>query len=55
MKKVEEYLEHAAECRKMAHSFRASHRQQLEEMAKTWDQLAVARQRQLSKKASASE
>jgi len=45
MKKVEEYLEHAAECRQMAQTALPEHRQQLEDMAKTWEQLAEARQR----------
>ena len=50
MKKVEEYLEHAAECREMAQSAPPQHRQQLEEMAKTWEQLAEARHRELNKR-----
>lgn len=50
MKKVEEYLGHAAECREMAQSAPPQHRQQLEEMAKTWEQLAEARQCELNKR-----
>jgi hypothetical protein len=51
MKKIEEYLEHAAECRQMAQTSTVpQHREQLEEMAKTWEQLAQARQRELNKK-----
>jgi hypothetical protein len=54
MKKVEEYLEHAAECREMARvSALAHHRQQLEEMAKTWEQLAEARGREIQKRSQA--
>jgi len=50
VKKIEEYLQHAAECRQMALSSPPQHREQLEEMAKTWEQLAEARRRDLSKK-----
>jgi hypothetical protein len=50
MKKVEEYLQHAAECRRMLQTALPEHRQQLEEMAKTWEQLAEARQRNLASK-----
>lgn len=46
MKKVEEYLQHAAECRDMARTASPSHREQLEQMADTWEQLAENRQRQ---------
>jgi hypothetical protein len=54
VKKVEEYLEHAAECREMARvSALAHHRQQLEEMAKTWEQLAEARGREIQKRSQA--
>ena len=49
MRKLHEYREHAAECREMARTAPPSHRQQLEQMAATWDQLAVARQRKLLK------
>ena len=49
MRKIEEYLEHAAECREMAPTALPSHRQQLEQMAETWDQLAEARKRQLER------
>ena len=49
MRKIEEYLEHAAECREMARTALPSHRQQLEQMAETWDQLAEARKRQLER------
>jgi hypothetical protein len=50
MKKVEEYLEHAAECREMAQAAPPHHRQQLEEMAKTWEQLAEVRERKHHKR-----
>lgn len=52
MKKVDEYLHHAAECRAMAESAQTQteHRQQLEEMAKTWEQLAEARRQQIKRK-----
>lgn len=49
MKKLHEYREHAAECREMARTAPPAHRQQLEQMAATWDQLASARQRKLKK------
>ena len=49
MKKLHEYREHAAECREMARTAPPAHRQQLEQMAATWDQLAGARQRKLLK------
>ncbi len=49
MKKLHEYREHAAECREMARTAPPTHRQQLEQMAMTWEQLAAARQRKLLK------
>jgi len=49
MKKMHEYLEHAAECREMARIALPEHRQQLEQMASTWEQLAAARKRKLEK------
>ncbi len=49
MRKLHEYREHAAECREMARTAPPTHRQQLEQMAATWEQLAVARQRKLLK------
>lgn len=49
MKKMQEYLQHAAECRDMARTAPPAHRQQLEQMAETWEQLADARKRQLEK------
>jgi ferric-dicitrate binding protein FerR (iron transport regulator) len=50
MKKIDEYLQHAAECREMARTASPAHRQQLEQMAETWDQLARARRHQLEKR-----
>jgi hypothetical protein len=47
VKKVEEYLEHAAECRDMARTAVPQHGQQLEQMAETWEQVAEARRRRL--------
>ena len=53
MKKLEEYLQHAVECRQMARNAPPQHREQLEEMARTWEQLAEARQRQIDKSTNA--
>jgi hypothetical protein len=49
VKKIEEYFQHAAECRDMARTASPAHRQQLEQMAETWEQLANARQHQIEK------
>ncbi len=49
MKKVEEYLEHASECRTLARAAPPAHREQLEEMAQTWEQLAEARRAKIKK------
>jgi hypothetical protein len=49
MKKVAEYLKHAAECRAMARVAQPTHRAQLEHMAATWEQLAEARKAKLEK------
>ena len=43
MKKLDEYIKHADECRDMARTAQPSHRAQLEDMARTWDKLAEAR------------
>lgn len=48
MRKLHEYEQHAAECRAMAQASPA-HREQLINMAETWEQLAEARRRQLRK------
>lgn len=50
MRKVEDYLMHAAECRDMARRASPAHRQQLEQMADTWEQLAEARKKALERK-----
>ncbi len=51
VKKVEEYLQQAAECRAMAQATGlAGAREQLEEMAKTWEQLAEVRRHELTKR-----
>jgi len=50
VKKVEEYLAHASECRALGRAAPAAHREQLEDMAKTWEQLAEARKRALKKR-----
>jgi hypothetical protein len=49
VKKLEEYLQHATECRNMAQAAPPQHREQLLEMAKTWEQLAEARRRHMNK------
>jgi ferric-dicitrate binding protein FerR (iron transport regulator) len=49
VRKIHEYLAHAAECRALARNASPAHRQQLEQMAATWEQLADARRRQLQK------
>ena len=49
MKKLREYAQHAAECREVARTAQPTQRQQLEQMAETWEQLAEARKRQLKK------
>jgi hypothetical protein len=44
MKKASEYLQHAAECRVLASGMgTGEHRDQLLEMAATWDRLAAER------------
>jgi hypothetical protein len=55
LKKVEEYLSHAAERRDMARTASATHRQRLQQMAETWEHLAEARRRQLNKRERADE
>ena len=47
MRKYNDYLRHAAECREMARSAPPAHRIQLEQMANVWEQLAEARKRKL--------
>lgn len=54
MRKVSEYMEHAAECRRMANQMRDSqHKKQLEDMAQAWEMLARERTRELAKAAKA--
>ena len=54
MKKLHEYVRHAAECREMARTASSpAHRAQLEEMAATWMQLADARKAQMEKQGKA--
>ncbi len=48
MKKVSEYLQHARECREKR-TFNPESHQQLEEIAKAWEQMAEARRQQLRK------
>ena len=43
MKKAEEYRQNAAKCREVARTASPVHRQQLEEMAQTWERLEQAR------------
>jgi len=43
LKKLEDYLKHAAECRTMARTAASTHQQQLIHMAETWEQLVEAR------------
>ena len=49
MRKLKEYLEHERACREMARNAQPAHRNQLIQMAETWEQLAEARKRQLAK------
>jgi hypothetical protein len=49
MKKVEEYLKHARECREMARTASNPHRVYLVQMAETWEQLADARIKKLNR------
>jgi hypothetical protein len=47
---LEDYLQHAAECRDMARTVSSpAHREQLVRMADTWDALAAARQRKMAR------
>jgi hypothetical protein len=43
MKKASEYRQHAAECRQLAAGVLGAQRDQLIEMAETWEQLAAER------------
>lgn len=55
MRKVEEYLEHAEQCREMARKAQPEHRQQLLQMAQTWAELAETRRKQLEREAAQKE
>jgi hypothetical protein len=50
MKKVEDYLRHAAECRMLAQRALPEHRDMLLHMAGTWESLAKSRQAQIARK-----
>ena len=53
MRKVSEYEAHAAECRRLADQMsNPEHKKQLIQMAETWEMLAIARVKQLSRKKS---
>ena len=47
MKKVEEYCQNAAKFREVAQTASPVHRQELEEMAETWERMAQARRHRL--------
>jgi hypothetical protein len=49
MRKASEYRQHAAECREMANRASGPQRDQLLEMAKTWDALADNRDKQIAR------
>jgi len=49
LKKLHDYRQHAAECREMARVASASHRDQLIQMAETWEGLAAARKRKMER------
>jgi len=46
MEKISQYKENARRCREMARSAAAASRGALEQMARTWDDLAAERERQ---------
>ena len=53
MRKITEYIEHAAECRKMARITKnPEHKQSLRQMAEAWEMLAQEREKLLAKKLS---
>ena len=50
MRKIEDYIRHAQECRTLARTTAPSeHREQLLNMAQTWELLAQERRRELEK------
>ena len=51
MRKVDEYRRHAEDCRKLASSVATEEaKQQLLQMADTWDNLAKSREEQIARK-----
>lgn len=50
MRKAEEYRDHAKECRKLAATGDAKVRDQLLQMAETWDSLAADREQDIGRK-----
>ena len=49
MKKIEEYMHHAHECREMMKTAQPQHMAQLRQMAETWEELADTRRRQIER------
>ena len=49
MRKLNDYLRHAAECREMARTAQPQQREQLNSMASTWERLADVRRKQLER------
>ena len=47
MSPVKQYLRHAAECREMGKTLTPFYREQLEKMAKAWEELARMHEQQL--------
>jgi hypothetical protein len=45
--KLSDYLKHAVECRDMARTASSQHKPVLEQMAKSWEELAETRKRHL--------
>jgi len=50
LKKIQDYLRHAAECREMAQRAPPVYKQQLEQMAETWEALAEVRRHDLEQR-----
>jgi hypothetical protein len=48
--KLSDYLKHAEECRYMARTASPEHKSMLEQMAKTWEQMAETRRRHLDQR-----
>jgi hypothetical protein len=49
MKKIEEYLEHATQCRALANRGLAHTRQRLYKMAEAWERLATDRKKRIAR------